>query len=309
MNGRRPDKTRAVIGGAARVLLLVVLVGCGGGGGGSSGSGKVPFTTVSAIESGQVVQPQQGFARHVTVDIDGNAVDSIEGTRLLAANLVARFDDARELVAVSTGPFGVSLDATRPEIERRAAPADPRFLLFARAGNPLQRRASMADPNVAGLEHLLYGAWLNPSADIGFLERGILAASVHGTFTPATAVPTAGGASYQGAATGFLVSADGSVRDVSADVALNADFAAGSIAFSSGAARELETGASRPEFATTGTLVISSTRFDGTGTAANGWSGPVDGRFFGPAAEEVGGTLDLRGIRVERYLAAFGARQ
>lgn len=294
---------------SVQVLVLAALVGCGGGGGGSSGSGTVPFTTVGAIEPGQTVRPQQGFARQVTVDIDGNAVDSIEGTRLVSANLVAGFDDARELVAVSTGPFGVSLDATRPEIDRRTAPADPRFLLFDRQGNPLQRRAIMADPNAAGLEHLLYGAWLNPSADIGFLERGILAASVHGTFTPATAVPSAGTASYQGAATGFLVSADGAIRDVSADVALNADFAAGSMTFASGAARELETGALRPELATTGTLVISSERFAGTGTAANGWSGSIDGRFFGPAAEEVGGALDLRGVRIERYLAAFGAGQ
>ncbi len=295
------------------VVLVLGITACGGGGGsggGPSDDGTVPFTTVSAIEPGQAVRPRQGLARQLTTWTDDGKVDQIMKSALRTTSLVATFDDAGELVAVRTGSYGINLESTRPEIERRTAAFDPRFLVFVRAGKPLQPKAIIADPNAAGLEHLMFGVWQNPLSGKILDRYALLTATAQGTITPAAAVPAAGTASYQGAATGFLVTADGAVRDVSAEVTLAADFAAQSLAFTSGAAQELETSVLRPELATTGTLAIDSNRFSGTGTAANGWRGPIDGRFFGPEAEEAGGVLELRGgSRVERYVAAFGAAQ
>jgi hypothetical protein len=50
---------------------------------------------------------------------------------------------------------------------------------------------------------------------------------------------------------------------------------------------------------------------------SNDFSGPVSssaltgsarGQFYGPAANEIGGTFGLKGVGVEGYLGAFGAK-
>jgi len=287
------------------VALVLGVVACGGGG--SSGGGGPTFTTVSAIEPGQTVRPPQGSALILLGDIDRARVKKLDRILLRRANLIAGFDADRELVSVSTGPFGVSLDSAASVVDRRIAPADPRFLLFVRQGNPLQRQAIMADPNTAGLEHVLFGAWLDPAFDIAFMEWSVVAAGVFGTFTPAAAVPVTGDARYEGSAVGYLVDAAGSVTNVSTEVTLNADFAARNVAFTSRAARDVEDGTLRPEFDTTATLTIQNERFNGNGTAANGWGATVEGRFFGPAADEAAGLFALFGAGVETLVTAFGA--
>jgi hypothetical protein len=48
--------------------------------------------------------------------------------------------------------------------------------------------------------------------------------------------------------------------------------------------------------------------FGGTLTAGNGISGPASGRFYGPAAQEMGGVYSLQG-QAGSMLGGFGAKR
>ncbi len=291
------------------LVLLAGLAGCGGGGGSTSGTANVPFTTVSAIEPGQVVVTADGISRVAALEVDRDGVvTGVRSPSFLDVDdpLRAGFDDAAALVAVRIAT--VDLDSRRDRVDRTVAAADPQFLTFSLDASPRNAdRATLADPATAGLEHLFFGVWLeayNDFADLAFLGGGAF-----GNVTPADAVPTAGTASYAGASVGYQVLADGSVRALSSNATLTTDFAAGEIGFASGAPLDIASGANVPGLAVTGTLALAGSGFAGTGTAANGWSGPIDGRFFGPAAEEAGGAFDLAGPGIERYVGGFGARR
>jgi hypothetical protein len=269
----------------------------------------VPFTTVSAIEPGQTVQASEGIGRSVILELDGTgAVESLGPATRYGGSLRAGFDDAIDLVAVRTLPFAVNLDSRLPGVDRASAAADPRFLSFRVPAAAPGPAAHMADPAVAGLEHLLFGAWLQP--DVQGFDFGYVAAGAYGTLTRSDGVPAAGSARYEGATIGHVVEADGTLREVSANLSLDADFTARTLGFTTDAAREISRGAAFPGLALAGTLVIGADRFTGAATTADGWTGAVDGRFFGPAAEEAGGAFDLAGAsRLERYVGSFGAKR
>ena len=61
----------------------------------------------------------------------------------------------------------------------------------------------------------------------------------------------------------------------------------------------------------TGTLTYEagSNQFTGPVETTGGMEGTATGLFFGPAAQEIGGTFATRGEGVEAYIGAFGAVQ
>lgn len=63
-----------------------------------------------------------------------------------------------------------------------------------------------------------------------------------------------------------------------------------------------------PSLDMTGTLSYApgSNQFSGPVTATNGMTGTAQGRFYGPAAEEIGGTFSVTGPGVQSYGGAFG---
>lgn len=294
---------------AAAIVVLGALAACGGGSD-SDGPPAVTFTTVSAIEADSYVKTRESVARVVQIVVggDGTITKTGDATVPYDARLLVRFDEAADLVAARIQPLGVNLDAGRPGVERDVAAADPRFVVLAEDTIPKNvDRAVMADPGSAGLEHLLLGVWLQPN--ISFFDVAFLGGAAFGTFTPRAAVPIDGTATYTGPAIGHRVTADGVVRAVSSTATLTADFTQAAATFSTDAGLDIASGAVLPDLASNGTLVISGNRLSGFGATAGGLSGPIDGRFFGPAAEEAGGAFDFKGAGVERYIGAFGAKQ
>ena len=61
----------------------------------------------------------------------------------------------------------------------------------------------------------------------------------------------------------------------------------------------------------TGTLTYDqgSNHFTGTVTTVGGFTGTANGLFYGPAAEEIGGTFVIQGGNVASYIGGFGAAQ
>ena len=114
-----------------------------------------------------------------------------------------------------------------------------------------------------------------------------------GVPTPTGELPTSGTATYTGLSTAIDVAEGGAARFLVGTLDANADFGAGSL----GVAMSLE------EDATTswGTVTADGLAINGDGTFAGdaasdqGHGGSATGRFFGPAAEELGGAFTLTG--------------
>jgi hypothetical protein len=154
--------------------------------------------------------------------------------------------------------------------------------------------------NTAGVNPLIelsyvnYGKWRRTSTS-GALTNVNDTYLVWGSKTPASAV-TSGTGSYSTVLDGTFVNKDG-VFSVSGTGTFDANFGAGTISYSSAATGTSEGSASPITFGTlTGAGRVARGNFSGTGaTNGSGYAMDVNGTFFGPAHEEMGGVFVLRG--------------
>lgn len=110
--------------------------------------------------------------------------------------------------------------------------------------------------------------------------------------------PTTGTAAYSTVLDGTFVNKTGSYA-VSGTGTFNADFGTGTINYSSTASATPETSGTAFAFGTmtgAGTITYRSAGFAGTGTTnGSGYAMDVNGNFYGPAADEIGGVFRIRG--------------
>ena len=73
----------------------------------------------------------------------------------------------------------------------------------------------------------------------------------------------------------------------------------------------LEGATEMPALNMTGTLEYEAeaNHFTGPVETTGGMEGTANGVFYGPAAEEIGGTFATQGTGVEAYIGGFGAAQ
>ena len=120
---------------------------------------------------------------------------------------------------------------------------------------------------------------------------------VFGTKAPASAVST-GSAAYSTVVDGTFVDKTGSYA-VSGTGTFNANFTGGTILYSTTASATPETSGTAFSFGTmtgSGSIAVNSRSFTGTGTTnGSGFAMDVNGNFYGPAAQEIGGLFRIRG--------------
>jgi hypothetical protein len=182
--------------------------------------------------------------------------------------------------------------------------------------------------DVKGLEYTLYGTWaIRPRSGHWWVENG--AAWLGGHATQAADLPVSGAAVYRGNVTG-LHSWDASLgAHIEGEVSLTGDFASRTV---SGAMNNLRVFAldlsdfpyeagRLNDIGFTAALDPARNVFTGTtrvigegagGAKASAFSanatGAISGRFFGPAAREVGGVWTLTDGTLS-VIGAFGAKQ
>ena len=172
-----------------------------------------------------------------------------------------------------------------------------------------------------GWNYQTFGVW--ETATGSTFQVGAISAGVP---TPGPSVPTTGpNAIFTGVANGFYVDNAGAGWFTSASMSATVDWVNRNITFATGtniAAPDtrlvnISSGASTtdPGLNLSGTLNYSPgvNAFTGTVTTQNTQlSGPANGRFYGPAATEIGGTYSLTptgGPSVQRMIGGFGGRQ
>jgi hypothetical protein len=168
-----------------------------------------------------------------------------------------------------------------------------------------------ANPYAQGWNFQSFGVWNTHGAD----TRQVSSFSF-GAPTPVSAVPSSGTASFAGKLGGFYVSPAGEASVASADVRVNADFGNRSLSFASSGTRltqDLKAFVPAPHLNLGGTLTYSpaANTFSGAlSTAGGSMSGSTTGRYYGPAAQELGGVLTVKSpSTVETLTGAYGAKR
>lgn len=225
-----------------------------------------------------------------------------------ASSVLRDMDDSGGSTMISTSPAGASFFVSVNETLDSGGSVSAGLQLVL----PLQGSTSSANlvyPAAnASLSHMAFGEWMTPIT--GGMKGGFFA---FGSVTPGPAIPVTGSATYNGAfhakafeGSIFLVTA----RTIDGSFSAAADFAARSVSVST-------TNPTDSSYNLTGNLTYASgtNRLSGSFSTASGYSGGAVGRFFGPNAEELGGTFQLgRGplcalcIR-EAYVGSFGAKR
>jgi transferrin binding protein len=280
-------------------------------GGGSAPRVDVPFTQFSAVQANQrAIMSGSATTINGTQTRTGNDVVVTETGPLVAdgpATLALGFDKQRALTSVDiTAPQG-SVSFDRAAGHSISCPGGGHCdassaTASAVTGNAFQN----------GWNYQTFGAWATQTGPTSFVLGGVSA----GNATPGNAVPTTGVFTFTGIAGGYFIDQAGIRFTTGASMIANVDFQNRSIGFST-----LDT-----------TLVNSktgiATRNEGLdlsgglswNAGSNGFtgqlqsrnanvSGQASGLFYGPKAEEIGGTYNLVGGTVSRMVGGFGGKR
>jgi hypothetical protein len=169
----------------------------------------------------------------------------------------------------------------------------------------------VANPHALGWNYQSFGVW--DDHDFG---TSTLYLKSFGAATPAAAVPTTGSATFSGKLAGLYVSPNGEGSIATAELKVDANFATRSLSFASTGTtttRDRQTATAAPNLNLSGTLTYSpgQTAISGTLTNAGGtMSGSTNARYYGPAAQELGGVFALKSPKtVETFAGAYGAKR
>lgn len=304
---------------AAAACILAALAACGGGGGGSSGGGSLTPATFTSWGALPTNRPVIANGMSITRQSNGT-IDPVDTSNSSAGVLYASRSSTGLRALTFTTPSGsTSWQASQGEINpstcsgRLCSPSDG-----------AQKIAVFSDPySVNAWNYQSFGVW-----STGPINASTISAISFGAPTAGSAIPTSGTATYTGsvigryvaAATDFIGVAAGTQFGMGASLQADVNFGARQINMSISGTALLKQGDAPPPFAdprfdsltpTTLSYAAGSNAFSGTVVSSSnpiGLSGTVNGRFYGPAGQELGGTMSLSTAGGGALIGAFGAK-
>jgi hypothetical protein len=286
-------------------VLLTVLSACGVGSGdgaggiGGGGGGGTTFTGFSQLPNNGVTQLQgRAISSSYTTDSSFNPISiaPISGPSDAYANVTT---ENGVLVALSANAptSSVTFDTRNGDTIVAESP-----LIGAATANG-QDLAVFADPDAAGYEYQTFGAWLT-GYETG---SGTLGAGSYGLRTDPASMPSGTSATYNGNGIGVARLADGEPYATVSNVSVTTDFSTATITSSNTQAVNINTtttsSASELDYSGTGTVSGSGFTASISGPAT---SGSAEGIFYGPTANEVGGTYQASGDGGVIQAGSFG---
>ena len=266
----------------------------------------VPFTQFSMVlPNTNVLMP--GTGRSVTgTHMSNGPVTSIDGeTSSGPANLALGFDSQRTLSTLSLS----SPDTGTVLFDRAAGDTITGFT----ASNHKNASAFVGDAFANGWNYQTFGTWATQTGP----STLVLSAMSAGNVTPGSAVPTTGLVTFEGLAAGYFIDPAGAQFRTGANLFAQVDFQKRAIDFRT-------TGTEIAKLNTSSFTQLDTLNFSGTlswtagqnafgGAVKSGGNpnlnGEAGGFFYGPNAQEMGGTYSLQGGGVSRMVGGFGAKQ
>lgn len=162
------------------------------------------------------------------------------------------------------------------------------------------------DPSAHGYEHQTFGAWMTGLGS----SSGKVGAGSFGKKTGAGNMPTGISATYSGATTGVATLADGQTYLTSSKVSVATDFSDMTFTSADTQAVNINTGTIKtaPELDFIGSGSVSDGTFSAN-VVGSGTSGSISGVFYGPQANEIGGTFHTSGSGGISHTGSFGGKR
>ena len=269
------------------LAMVSIIAGCAGGGGGSSGSSAstTPFTAWSAV------------APNTATALSGSSTTatSSSSSASYGASGNVTFDSSRNFTAISMtagSGAGASFSTGSGDTISQGMGNGTVF-----AVNKQGIGAISTNPYDAAFEYQTFGAW---GAYAGGPQPANANAVSLGSATPVTGMPATGSVNFVGFASGLYYQGAGGYF-TTANMNAGVDFAARTVAFNTsntiatGSANGAVVAAPSLNMTGYGNYSTGTSKFSGTLSTANGMIGNMTGQFYGPNANEIGGTYYATG--------------
>lgn len=297
--------------GTATTCFVVALSGCGGGGGGSSAT-LSPFTAWSAVQANSGVTVE-GISQSGTYSWN-SGTNRITATSLNASTSGASYSavydangQANSITLTPAGSSAVSWSRSAGDTFGALLINNNIDAVVSADGN---NYAFAANPYDHNWNYQSFGIWTT-GAGTG---SGTYGAMSVGASTAGSAIPTTGTATYSGYTGGRYVNGSGEHWFTSSTMTAAANFTNRSIAFSTASTQvtpDLINSSNNTALNMSGTLTYSAAtnQITGSVTTTGGMTGSVNARFYGPSAQEIGGTFAVSSGALSGYAGAFGGKR
>jgi hypothetical protein len=306
---QRPDKgflrEKVTMSSKLRLILstatIAALAGCmGSGGSGGNAPAFTSFNDVPADGSAQL----KGQARTASMSESGNGVTVGAISDPTDASVTVTYaggDLTKE--AVNAAGSNLSWDTANGDTVE-TGPEGTAFV-----SRDKNSAIYQANPQSSGYNYQSYGAWVASDG-----KGGSVGVASVGAPTPASGLPSAQQATYNGQSVGFAADTRSGVAVVTtSNITVTTDFNTVNVNSSGTQLRDVETGnyvsgGSNLDFSATGTVSGNGFSANIAPTATLGDGGTATGSFYGPGAQEAGGTFAASGANAT-YMGAFGGKQ
>lgn len=298
-----------------RVLAVctgtLALVGCGGGGGGTSAT-LASFSSWSGVQRPSAITVD-GISQSGTYTWDNNTdrvTGRVDGTSQTGASYTSTYDANGNATAVTLSPAGgspVSWSRTNGDTFGQLILNSNIDAVVSADRTKIGLAANPYDYN---WDYQTFGIWTT-GAGTG---SGTFGAMSIGAQTSGGAIPTSGTATYSGYTGGRYVNGTGDYWFTSSAMTAAANFGTRSVAFATTGTQitpDLINVSNNSNLNMSGTLTYAAAtnQITGSVTTTGGLTGSVNGRFYGPSAQEIGGTFSVTGAGLQGYAGAFGGKR
>lgn len=288
----------------------LILIACSGNEPLASGPTTLGFTSFGAIKP-STTTVISGDSAQGTYSWD-KSTDKITAVTSGAQQSGAAFTLTRDSNNLPksvnfTTASGTNLTFTSPTDTLSVLSANPNVAV---AVSQDGTKYALAGGGGVGWDYQTFGVWVT-GAGTG---SGTYGAASFGAATAAGSIPTSDSATYIGSTGGRSVAADGTYFFTTSDLTSNVNFAARTVSFATAntvQSKDLISFVPNSALNLTGALAYSAGSNQFTGAVTNGstLTGTATGRFYGPAAQEIGGTFGVTGAGITAYGGGFGAKK
>lgn len=305
--------TTIVLISSITALTLTACAGGGGGGGGSSSTSSGNVTTTATGFSGQATWTSNGAGTVTNVGTYNQATSGLTYSETVNSSNIVQSNTFTSALGTT-----VSFDRAQGDTIGNLATGPLAGKAYGEVKSNGNDLAIISPGSLNGWSYQSYGVWItNLNTSSGTVGGGSV-----GSLTTGVSIPTSGTANFSGTSAGTYVNSSGTPYLTGSSMSASIDFATRSLSFATtGTSILLSNGSwqSTAGLNTTGTLSYASGTNLVTGsnlaTAGGGGvaamtGGQVTAKFYGPAANELGGTFSVRaGAGVEAYAGAFGSKR
>lgn len=302
----------------ALLIALVALGACGGGGGGGGTVAPAPEAGLPPADEGQ----NQNLVSFSTVAPNETVVmtgDSVTVTATVSTTEEPITITAVGTASIETATVRFSYDGDRALRAIEVETPQASFSFDRNQGHELSCSgqgtcqaenattvALAADPAVLGWNYQTFGVWAMETGPASFKHGAVS----FGSPTSDGALPKLGTATFTGLAFGSFIDAGGELHGTAATMLADVNFGSRSIVFSTSNTRRGTTDDAGLDLAGEFRYEPGRNAFSGLLETRNrALNGQGVGRFYGPAAEEIGGVYSLSGAGLSRMIGGFGGRQ